>query len=95
MATKKLPKNRIVAIALIVFTIYVIISLVWIHNDKKERQAELAQVENQIEEQTVVNQEMQDLLDKGIDDSYIIKQARELLNFVFPNEKVYKDVTGK
>jgi len=38
---------------------------------------------------------MQDIINKGgADEDYIIKIAREKLNFVFPDETVYKDMIG-
>lgn len=92
MARIKWRKNRIVGLALIVFTVYIGISLTLIHNDVKKIEEETAQVQTDIDEQTILNQEMQDILDQGIDDNYIIKLARERLNFVFPEERVYKDV---
>lgn len=92
MARIKPRKNRIVGLALIVFTVYIGVSLTLIHNDVKAMEEETAQVQADIEEQTILNEEMQNILDQGIDDNYIIKIARERLNFVYPEERVYKDV---
>lgn len=93
--SKKLYKGRIVGIALVIFTIYIIVSLVWIHKSIQDKNAELADLQAQIDEQTVENQEIQELLDEGVDEDYIIRVAREQLDFVFPNERVYRDVIGQ
>lgn len=93
--TIKWKKNRIVIFALIAFTVYVIVSLFFVNRDIKTRKEETAELVNDIEEQTILNQEMQDIIDKGgADEDYIIKIAREKLNFVFPDETVYKDMIG-
>lgn len=92
MAKVRLRKNRIAGLALIAFTLYVFISLAFINHDIKAKQEESTQLEAAIEEKSIMNQEIQDRIEKGIDAEYIIKIAREQLNFVFPNERVYRDM---
>lgn len=92
MSKRKLKKNRIVGFALIAFTAYIVISLTFMSNDIKEKKEEIAQMQNQIDEKTILNKELQDVLDKGVSDDYVIKVAREKLKFVFPEERVYRDV---
>lgn len=88
-------KSRIVAIALAAFTIYVIVSLFFINKDISSREDESKALKGDIEQQQLLNKEMQDIVNNGVvDKDYVIKMAREKLNFVFPDETVYKDMTG-
>lgn len=91
--TRKL-KGIVVAVALLVFTIYVVISLVFIGNDIKEKHQETIKLQDQIVDTETINQELQELIDNGADADYIIKIAREKLGLVFPDERVYVDISG-
>ncbi len=92
---KKQKKNKIVIIALIMFTIYVIVSVILINNDVKKHDEDAALLQAQIDEQTILNAEVQRILDDGVDSDYIVKIAREKLGLVFPSERIYVDVSGK
>lgn len=93
--SKKISKNSVALIALIVFTLYAIVSAIFISNDINSRKREVETVKEQIKKQAVVNQELKELIQNGsASEEYIIKVAREKLNFVFPDETVYKDVVG-
>lgn len=92
---KKVYRNRLLTIALIVFTIYIIASFFWIQQSIREKNTKLAALQLQIDQQTVENEEIQDLLEKGIGDEYIVKIAREQLDYAFPDERIYRDVIGQ
>lgn len=93
--SKKLSKNSIAIIALIVFTLYAIVSTIFISNDINSRKKEVESLHDQIEKQNIVNDEIRELVKNGsANEEYIIKMAREKLNFVFPDETVYKDIVG-
>ena len=91
--TRKL-KGIVVAVALLVFTVYVVISLVLLGNDIKEKHQETIKLQDQIVDTETINQELQELIDNGADAEYIIKIAREKLGLVFPDERVYVDISG-
>lgn len=93
-ATKKRKRRIVVIVAVIAVTIYVGISMVFITNSYREKNQEIQQVQQQIDEQTVLNQEYQEMIDQGVDDEYIQKLAREKLGLVYPNERVYIDMGG-
>ena len=93
-ATKKRKRRIVVIVAVIAVTIYVGISMVFITNSYREKSQEIQQVQQQIDEQTVLNQEYQALIDQGVDDEYIQKLAREKLGLVYPDERVYIDMGG-
>ena len=93
-ATKKRKRRIVVIVAVIAITIYVGISMVYITNSYREKSREIQQVQQQIDEQTVLNQEYQAMIDQGVDDEYIQKLAREKLGLVYPDERVYIDMGG-
>ena len=93
-ATKKRKRRIVVIVAVIAITIYVGISMVFITNSYREKSREIQQVQQQIDEQTVLNQEYQAVIDQGVDDEYIQKLAREKLGLVYPDERVYIDMGG-
>lgn len=97
MATKKKVKKTkgiIVAVALLVFTIYIVISLILIGNDIKAKRQQTIQLQTQIIDKKTVNKELQDLIDNGADAEYIIKIAKEKLGLIYPDERVYVDISG-
>ena len=59
--SKKISKNSIAIIALIVFTLYAIVSTIFISNDINNRKKEFATLQEQIEEQGVLNKEIKEL----------------------------------
>ena len=92
---KRKKKNHMVVVALVAFTIYVLVSLYFINVDIRERKQDTANLQEQIVKQQAENEELQEIVDKGeVDEDYIIRQAREKLNFVFPDERVFKDIVG-
>lgn len=95
MAEKKMRRNHIVTVALAAFTVYVLVSLFVMNGDIQERQRETAALQDKISEQTALNQELQEIVDNGVvDEDYIVRVAREKLNFVFPDERVFRDMVG-
>lgn len=93
-ATKKRKRRIVVIVAVIAITIYVGIMMVFITNSYREKNQEIQQVQQQIDEQTVLNQEYQEMIDQGVDDEYIQKLARDKLGLVYPDERVYIDMGG-
>ncbi len=97
MAAKKKAKNVkaiVVAVALLVFTVYVVISLVVIGNDIKEKHQKTLELQAQIVDTKTINKELQELIDNGADAEYIIKVAKEKLGLISPDERVYVDISG-
>ncbi len=93
-ATKKRKRRIVVIVAVVALTIYVGIMMIFITNSYREKNREIQQVQQQIDEQTVLNQEYQEMIDQGVDDEYIQKLAREKLGLVYPDERVYIDIGG-
>ena len=75
--TKK-SKSLVLRIAVAVFTVYVVFSMVTLRVDIAKRNEELATLAKQCEEQKLVNQDIERLISLSDDNDYIEKIAREM-----------------
>lgn len=89
------PKGIIFRVAIIAFLAYIVISAIVLNVDIAKRKEKLALAQEQVDTQIILNSELDHLLKSGESPEYIIKIAREKFGFVFPNERVYVDVSGK
>lgn len=76
-----------------ILSLCVLINVIQIHVDTNHKRQELEELELQCQEQQIENDQLEDLLN-NVDDEYIIRIAREELDFVFPGERVYKIRSG-
>jgi len=58
------------------------------------RKQELAELQQQYEEKRIANKELELQLQQGMDEEYVERIAREKLDYVAPDEKVYIDISG-
>ncbi len=63
-------------------------------NSNASSYQEIQRVQQQIDEQTELNQEYQEMIDQSMDDEYIQKLTREELGLAYPDERVYIDMGG-
>ena len=92
--TKK-PRGIFLKCALVVFAGYVVFSIFSTQIDIANKKAELAELEAKTEELRISNEEYRSLLESCGSDSYIERIARKKLDYVYPNERVYIDRSGK
>ncbi len=88
-------KKIIIIVTLAVFILYLLVSLVTVNIDIRERQNELAKLNEQLENQQILNSELSDMIDSGDVEDYLMRIAREKYGYVFPDEEVYIDISGK
>lgn len=58
------------------------------------KKQELETVQTQLEQQNTANQELQRVLE-GDEDEILERVARDSYGYAAPNERIFKDVTGK
>lgn len=92
---KKSKKSRILRIAIFAFSVYIVVSFVVMQIDISKRKSQLQGVQQEIEEQTYLNKEFQNILKSGTDSDYIMRIVREKLGFAFPDERVFVDYNRK
>ena len=88
-------KKIIVIVALSIFLLYVLVSIITIQIDINQRKQELAALNAQLENQQILNSELADMIDSGEIEDYLVRIAREKYGYVFPDEEVYIDISGK
>ena len=88
---KKRQKNIIFKIALIVFAVAVSTELISLQVSIASKKT----MEQKVAQQMKENEELQALIDGGMDPAYAERIAREKLGYVAPNERVFVDVNGE
>lgn len=74
--------------------VYVAVSFIQLQVELNQKRGELAMLEKQVEDQLLENQELRSLLDMRQDEKYIERVARDRLDYAYPDEKVYIDISG-
>ena len=70
-AKAKAKKNTLLRVSVILFLLYVVISLVQIQGSIQKNQEQLAALEQQNEEQRIANKELERILSDGTEEEYI------------------------
>ncbi|WMJ23660.1 septum formation initiator family protein [Paludicola sp. MB14-C6] len=94
MAKTKAKKVKILKFAFIAFSIYVVVSFIVIQSDISKRKDNLDAAKNELEQQQYLNKDIMNIINSGENSEYIMRIAREKLGFVFPNERVFIDISG-
>lgn len=90
----KPKKSLIQRIGIIVLSLYVIFTLVDMQVTLADQREELSILEQQQELQRIKNKDIQRQIADSADDEEIERIAREQLEYVAPDEKVFIDVSG-
>ena len=90
---KRQPVSIILAV--ICFTVfgYLLVSFISLQVEISAKKAALEELTGQYEQQLAENAELQAVLDGGNEEEYIERIAREQRGYVYPDERVYYDVT--
>lgn len=88
-------KSVILRILLLVFSVYIIISMTNLQIQLIDRTRELKSGEALLEAKNLQIEELVRLLDSGTEAELIEKAARERLGYVYPEEQVYVDLSGQ
>ena len=81
--------------ALLLFSAYMIYAMIMLQTELAENKKILAEKQAQISELQVSNEELSELLNNGSQKELIERAAREKLGFVYANEEIYEDISGK
>ncbi|MEG0894570.1 MAG: septum formation initiator family protein [Oscillospiraceae bacterium] len=92
MNNKKKKKAKILKIALIAFFIYFVVSITIMQIDIAHRKGILETAQGELKQQKYLNKEIEDILNLGNNEEYILRMAREKLGLVFPGERVFIDI---
>ena len=82
-------------IALLIFAIYTLYSMISLQSELVAVRAELKLKQEEIAQRQISNEELENLLSNGTQQELIERAARDKLDYVFANEEVYEDISGK
>ncbi len=85
----------IVRVALLGVMIYLIVTNTNLQIELSRKQAELNQWYSDIEAVNFNNQELINILENGTESDFIERAARDRLGYVYANEEVFTDISGK
>ena len=91
---KKSRKNFIMRLCVFAFVAYAAVLLIDMQVTLSSRKQELESLRASVEEQRLANKELERQLAVGVDDAYIEREARAKLDFVYPEERVFIDISG-
>ncbi len=92
---RRKKKNLLLRVLCIIVVCYFSVNLIDNYNTILAKRRELALLKEGCEEQELANQELERLLSMSDSKEYIERIARDKLGFVYPDEKIFIDVSGK
>ena len=87
--------NIILRLALLALSVYMVYSMISLQSQHKKKKRELEENQRIISEQKMSIDEIKQLLKNGSKDDLIERAARDKLDFVYKNEEIYEDISGK
>lgn len=96
--SKRAAKRRngiFLKIALLGFAVYMVYSMISLQSQLSQKKKELSAHLDSISSQKLEIDQMKELLKSGSKDELIERAARDKLDFIFKNEEIYEDVSGK
>ncbi|MGI6744639.1 MAG: Cell division protein FtsL [Firmicutes bacterium ADurb.Bin300] len=90
---QKRPEGIIISLLILTVFLYLLVTFIGLQTDIKEKKVEIDVLSSQYQQQLAQNDELQKLIDKGDEAQYIEHIAREQRNYVYPDERVYFDIT--
>jgi cell division protein FtsB len=95
MGRKKIHKSFIIRLCILAFVIYAAVMIVDMQVTLTEQQRHLDELAETYNTQFLENKELERRLvsqkNEGMDKEYIERVARDEFNYVYPNERVFKE----
>ena len=91
---KKSRKSLVFKVVIFAFVAYAAMLLIDMQVTLAGRRQQLNELNNKYEIQRIANKELERHLAQDVDDEYIERIAREKLDYVAPDEKMYIDISG-
>jgi len=77
------------------FAVYAAVTLISLQLQINERKNEINTLSDDLAAQEVTNAELKEVLDNGLTDEYIAREAREKLGYASPGERIFVDTSSK
>lgn len=93
-AKLKNRKSVILRLCMVLVVTYAAIYLIDMQVTLSARAEQLDELTQAVEAQRLANKELERQLEAGVDEEYIENVARDKLDYVYPNERVFIDISG-
>jgi cell division protein FtsB len=98
MARKKIRKSMVLRLCVFAIVVYAVVMIVDMQMTLTEQQRQLGSLAETYEFQRLENKELERQLERqaedGMDREYIERIARDEFDYVYPDERVFKDISG-
>lgn len=94
-AKPKRRKSVVLRLALMALAIYMIVSMGQLQIKLVEQKSKLSDLNKQYDAVVLKNEQLASLLENGTESDFIERAARDRLGYVYSNEEVYTDISGK
>ncbi len=94
-ASKAKKRSIILRLGIFVFAVFLVVSMSRLQIELIEKKDRLNAAKQQLEATELKVQELQNLLENGEESDFIERVARERLGYVYSDEEVYTDISGK
>lgn len=91
---KKGRKSYILRLCMVVIVAYAAVSLIDMQVTLSARAQERDELQQRVETQRIANKELERQIAAGVDEEYIERVARDKLDYVYPDERVFVDISG-
>ena len=92
---KRKSKHIFFRLVLLAFSVYTIYAMIAWQSQLMANKKILNEKEKQVSAKKISNQELEELLKSGSEKDLIERAARDKLDYVFANEQVFEDISGK
>ncbi|MCX7614318.1 MAG: septum formation initiator family protein [Clostridiales bacterium] len=77
------------------FAVYAAITLISLQLQINDHKSEIKSLSNDLAKQKIANTELQEVLDNGLNDEYVAREARDKLGYASPGERIFVDTSSK
>ncbi|MBQ2816266.1 MAG: septum formation initiator family protein [Clostridia bacterium] len=88
-------RSIILRFGIFVFAVFMVISMGRLQVELVQKKDRLSAAKKQLEATELKIEELQNLLENGEESDFIERVARERLGYVYSDEEVYTDISGK
>ncbi|MDP4109075.1 MAG: septum formation initiator family protein [Bacillota bacterium] len=92
---KKRKCGVVTKLFLCTFAIYAAFTLISLQIKINDKKSEIAKLSGELAKQKTTNAELKEVLDNGLNDEYVAKEARDKLGYASPGERIFVDTSSK
>lgn len=92
--TKTKNKSVLLRILIVAFCAYMLVSIYSLITELSDSKNALAEIKTEIDATASRIEESKNLLENSAEEELVEKAAREKLDYVYPNEQVFVDISG-